>query len=337
MKRTFFGVVVFTVSFLALYSYVVAVLSGVAGEKERVEKERARFLKGAVEVSPEMGKKIFWGWGQCHTCHSIGTEGSAIRGPNLGELGPTGLPIALRAAQRAEERSNQTGKPYTPTDYLIESMVDPKAYLVESYTGIMPVIYKPPVALSLDEIKAVASYLQSTGGEVNVTTITNSPFLERVKIAATAPTSQGPTLFLEGNPETGKNLFFDLESPAGCGKCHTVGDQGGKVGPELTTISATQPLEYIIESIINPSAVIVSGYGSMLLKTKDGRFITGVVKKEDTDTIEIADTQGQIQKVRKAEVQEKVPQKISTMPGNFKEILTVQDFHDVLAFVQTLK
>jgi putative heme-binding domain-containing protein len=337
MKRSLFGVVVFTVAFLALYSYVVAVLSEIAGERGRVEKEKASLLGGAVEVSPEVGREIFWSKGQCHTCHSVGTEGSAIRGPNLGETGPLNLPIGTRAVKRAEERAKQTGKPYKPIDYLLESLIEPTAYIVEGFSGIMPVIYRPPIALKPDEIKAAVSYLQSIGGEVDVAAMDGSPFLEQVKVAAAASAPQGPSLLLEGDPEMGKELFFNSESPAGCAKCHKVGEEGSDVGPELTTIAAAQPLEYIIESILNPNAAIVAGFKTTLLITRDGRYLTGVVQREDDQVIEIADSQGRIQRVSKAEVAERAPQETSPMPGGFDEILTVKDFHDLLAFLQTLK
>jgi putative heme-binding domain-containing protein len=201
----------------------------------------------------------------------------------------------------------------------------------------MPVIYRPPVALSLDEIKAVTAYLQSLGGEVDVAAINNSSFLEQVKVAATAPASPGPSLLLEGDPEIGKELFFDPESPAGCAKCHTVGEEGGQVGPELTTIAAAQPLDYIIESILHPSAVIVPGFEPVLIITKDSLYVTGIVKEEDTETVAVADSQGKIQQVRKVDIAKQVPQQTSIMPDGFAEILTVRDFHDLLAFLRTLK
>jgi putative heme-binding domain-containing protein len=337
MKRPFLGVVIFTIVVLLLFVYVGEVLTRISGEEARVQKEMERILGGEVEVSPEVGREFFWGRGRCHTCHSVGSEGSAIRGPNLGEPGPTGLPIAQRADRRAKERSEQTRKEFTRTDYLIESMVEPKAYLVEGYSGIMPVIYRPPIALSPDEIKAVATYLQSIGGEVDVAAISGSRFLEQVKVVAAAPASEGPALLVEGDPEMGEDLFFDPESPAGCAKCHTVKDKGGEVGPELTTIASAQPLEYIMESILKPSEVIVTGFEPTLIITKDGRYVTGIVKRETDQVIELADSQGEIQKVRKAEVKEVVPQTTSIMPENFAEILTVQDLHDIIAFLETLK
>lgn len=338
MKRPFVRVVVFTVVSLAAYSSVVATLSDIAGERGRVEKEKARALGGAVEVTPQAGEEIFWA--KCYTCHSIGSRGSAIRGPNQGETGPLGLPIGARAVKRAEERTKQTGKPYAPADYLLESLIDPSAYLVEGYSDLMTPAWKPPVALKPDEIRAVVAYLQSLGGTVDVAAIDRSPFLAQLKAIAASGKAQAaaaPKLFMPGDPKAGKELFFNPESSAGCAKCHSVKDKGGNVGPELTTIAAMQPLEYMIESILEPSKVIVKGYEPLLLKMKDGRFITGVIKKESADFIELGDSQGQIQKVPNSEVAERVPQKTSLMPGNFAEILPVKDFHDILAFLQTLK
>ena len=71
--------------------------------------------------------------------------------------------------------------------------------------------------------------------------------------------------------------------------------------------------------------------------TKDNRYITGIVKKEDAAQVEVMDNQAEIQKIAKAEIQQRAPQKTSLMPGNFKEILTVEEFHDLLAYVLTLR
>ena len=131
-------------------------------------------------------------------------------------------------------------------------------------------------------------------------------------------------------------MFFDPQSVVGCGKCHTVKDKGGKVGPELTTVSGTRSVEFIIESIMDPSKEIASGFEPILVVTKDGRYITGVKKREDDTMIEVAQATGELINIPKTEVDKIAPQKKSIMPGNFKEILTMKDFHDVLAFLQTL-
>jgi putative heme-binding domain-containing protein len=342
MRRPFLRIATFTVAFLAVYSYVVVVVSDIAGEKARVEKEKAALIGGAVEATPEAGEKIFWGKGACHTCHSIGGRGSAIRGPNLGETRPLGLPVGARAMKRAEERTKQTGKTYSPTDYFLESLMEPDVYLVEGFSKLMPIAWRPPIALKPDEIRAVVTYLQSLGGTVDLASIDQSPFFTQLQVLVAAGKAQAsiagtPKLLVSGDPQMGKEIFFSAESPAGCGKCHRVGDKGSNVGPELTNIAAAQPLDYLIESILDPNKVIVKGFEPIMIQTKGGQLVTGLIKKESAETIEIGDSQGQIQKISKSDIAERVPQKSSLMPGNFGDILTVKDFHDLLAFLQTLK
>jgi hypothetical protein len=125
-----------------------------------------RVAVGAVEITPEGGEAVFWGKGRCFTCHSVGDRGSAVRGPNQGQFGEKFTePIGVRAAARAAERAEKTGEEYTATDYLIESLASPGAYVVKGYKNEMAVVYAPPISLGLDEVKAVITYLQSQGGE----------------------------------------------------------------------------------------------------------------------------------------------------------------------------
>lgn len=334
MNRPFFGVSVFTVIVVLLFMYIGEVLTRISGEAVR-----GPGYEGTVgSFTPEMGEAIFWRKGACYTCHSIGSRGSAIRAPNLGESGPLNLPIGARASLRAQERAKQ-GMPMTPTDYLVESLVEPGAYVVEGFKNEMPVIWKPPVALKLDQIKAVVMYLQGQGGTVDAAAVDKSPFFQKLKAAATTGVEVTGAWrpYLQGDPKLGEELFFSPESPAGCGKCHAVGEKGERVGPELTHLAATRPPQFILESVLEPSKEIASGFDSILIETKGGRIITGIVKKEDAVSITVADSQGELRKIAKADIAERVPQKISLMPGNFGEILTVKDIHDLLAFLLTLK
>lgn len=337
MKRPFLAVSVFTVVVVLFFVYIGEVLTRISGEAPRGPTHEVS--GGGKTATPEAGEALFWGKGACYTCHSIGSRGSAIRAPNLGEAGPLNMPIGARATIRAQQRAKQ-GATMTPTDYLVESLVEPGAYVVEGFKNEMPVIWRPPVALKAEEIAAVIAYIQSQGGTVDVAAIENSPFFQKLKATAAtagAGVSEAWRPYIQGDPKLGDDLFFNPESPVGCAKCHVVKEKGGGVGPELTHLAATRTAQFILEAILEPSKEIASGFDSVLLQTKDGRFITGVVKKEDAASITVADSQGQLQKVTKAEIAERVPQKISLMPGNFGDILTVKDLHDLLAYLVTLK
>lgn len=99
------------------------------------------------------GLEIMEGKGLCFTCHTVGKSG-ALRFPDLDGIG-------ARAGERIPGLS--------AVDYLAQSLYEPDTYIVPGFNPGMPVINKPPVGLSDDEIRAVIAYLQSMGGEVTVT------------------------------------------------------------------------------------------------------------------------------------------------------------------------
>lgn len=140
-----------------------------------------------------------------------------------------------------------------------------------------------------------------------------------------------------GDPAKGKELFFDSEGKANCGKCHTVNGQGGRVGPQLSFVGTSRTKEFLLESILKPKAVITSGYSSVLILTKKGKFITGVKRNEDDSSIDLMDKEGNTLHIPKDEIKKFKTQKISIMPGNFKDILTQDEVRDLLAYLGTLK
>ena len=116
------------------------------------------------DMSPEqmvrVGREIMDGKGLCFTCHTMGKKGS-LRFPDLEGIGG-------RAAQRVPGLSD--------VDYLAESIYEPDKFIVAGFNPGMPVINKPPIGLSDDEILAVIAYLQSLGGTPSVTMQTHLPW-----------------------------------------------------------------------------------------------------------------------------------------------------------------
>jgi putative heme-binding domain-containing protein len=327
MGKGFRGVATFTVGLILLY-----VLSGEAVTRLVGESGGGVAAEG---VNPDAGREIFWGKGKCATCHSVGDEGSAIRCPNLGETGPTGLSMGLRAEQRATERQTQGASHVkTGTDYLVESIAEPDAYVVEGFKAEMPRVYQPPISLTADEIRAVITYLQSLGGEVDAAAIQ----LPAAVAQAAGAQAEGAAfrLYLPGDPERGEALFTGEVGDVACGKCHTVAGEGGQVGPELTDVAGRQTLENIVQSILEPSAVIASGFDPIVVRTKDNRTVNGVIKAEDDAQITIVTSDGEEVEIRKADMaaERRAPDVPSVMPGNFSEVLTIQQLSDLVAYLQ---
>ena len=176
----------------------------------------------------------------------------------------------------------------------------------------------PNLGLNNEDCRAITAFLASLKGE---------ELKEEWRPYLTSP----------GDPVKGKKLFFDLGGKANCGKCHTVNGQGGKVGPQLSFVGTTRTQAFLLESILNPKAVITSGYSSILILTRKGKFITGVKLNEDDSSIDLVDKEGNALHISKDDIKKHKTQKISIMPGNFKDILTQDDIRHLLAYLGTLK
>jgi putative heme-binding domain-containing protein len=280
---------------------------------------------GKVEISPEGGETIFWGRGRCFTCHSVGNRGSAVRGPNQGQFGEKfPQPIGERAELRAKERSEKTGETYSRTDYLIESLAKPGAYVVKGYKNEMAVVYAPPISLGLDEIKAVITYLQSQGGDVDLEALNNPGEISKKYFALIAAASAAGG----GDPGLGAEVFKD-----NCNECHRLKGEGGGVGPDLSAIGG-KGLKFIADSILRPTKELTKGFETYVAVNKEGRKFTGLKTADTATEIEITKANGEAVKISKSELREiKLDDTRSVMPDDLTEALTVKDYQDLLSFM----
>jgi putative heme-binding domain-containing protein len=140
----------------------------------------------------------------------------------------------------------------------------------------------------------------------------------------------------KGNAEHGRALFSDLKGLA-CIKCHAVGNEGGKVGPELASVSVKYPRAELIASVLFPSARVSSGYEPVVVAVSDGRVLTGILKSETPDALEIEDADAKHIRIPKADIDERKRSDVSLMPSGLAEGLSVSDFADLIAYLETLK
>ena len=279
----------------------------------------------AVEITPEGGETIFWGKGRCFTCHSVGGRGSAVRGPNQGVFGEKFQePIGLRAESRARERSEQTGEEYSVTDYLVESLAVPGAYVVNGYKNEMAIVYSPPISLNLKEVKAVITYLQSQGGEPDIEALNNpseisAKYIARIQAASAAG---------GGDPGAGAIVFED-----NCMECHMIQGEGEELGPDLSAISA-KGLKFISEAIVEPSKQISEGFETFEVIDLEGRKTVGLKTRDDAEEVDITKANGEVVTIAKSDIKEiNSGDLASIMPDDLIEALTVKDYQDVLSYL----
>ena len=140
----------------------------------------------------------------------------------------------------------------------------------------------------------------------------------------------------KGDLLKGQALFNDLKGLA-CIKCHKVGKEGGDVGPDLSGIGAKYPRPQMIESILYPSAQIFSGYEPVVIATTDGQLLTGILKKDDGETVVIQDAESRTITFKKSDIEERRVSDVSLMPTGLAEGLTKEDFADLIGYLETLK
>src|SRR5712691_12432732 len=150
--RTFLKVFAFNIVVIAFFLYVG---NSIPQLRQDPPKELVLAADASTEDFVRAGQDIFYGKGTCALCHEIGKKGE--RCPDLAGVGE-------RAGTRLKEERYK-GKATSSAEYLVESVMEPTAYVVEGYQPSMP-----PVGRQLNdlEIVAVVSFLQSQGGEVTV-------------------------------------------------------------------------------------------------------------------------------------------------------------------------
>src|SRR5262249_56593 len=107
-----------------------------------------------------------------------------------------------------------------------------------------------------------------------------------IRSLARSPTESAWKPYLAGDPRTGQLLFFNPQSKIQCAKSHSVGGEGGHIGPVLDRIASRRAPEFVMESILEPSREIAPEYESVTVATKDGRVITGLRINETNFSIQ---------------------------------------------------
>jgi len=88
----------------------------------------------------------------------------------------------------------------------------------------------------------------------------------------------------QGDPARGEALF--RRQDLGCLKCHAIGGAGGSVGPDLVSIGASAQVDYLVDSLLNPSKQIKEGYHSLVVANDLGKIFTGIkVAETDNDLV----------------------------------------------------
>ncbi len=138
-----------------------------------------------------------------------------------------------------------------------------------------------------------------------------------------------------GDATRGRAVFFGKQ--AACSGCHTIGTQGGRVGPALTAIGDIRQSRDLLESILLPSATFARGFRSYTVATEAGRVHTGVISRETTKAIWIRSADLAEIRVPRDQVEAIRESATSIMPKGLDKTLSPGDLRDLLAFLKSCR
>jgi putative heme-binding domain-containing protein len=138
-----------------------------------------------------------------------------------------------------------------------------------------------------------------------------------------------------GNATRGREIFFGPR--VACSTCHTVRNEGGHVGPDLTRIGAVRSPRDLLEAVLFPSASFARGYEPVVVATVDGRVWTGVVVRETGDAVRLVTADRSEVSLPRDKIEAIKPSGVSVMPQGLDANLSRGELADLVAFLHSLQ
>jgi len=187
-------------------------------------------------------------------------------------------------------------------------------------TALSPFLVRQLTAFDDAEINAL---IKSAWGDVNAP---KADLAERTKKYRDLLT---PAKLAQGDLAKGKMLYT-----ATCGQCHKLFGEGQNVGPDITG-SNRADLNYLLENVLDPNAVIGKAYQLNLFTMKDGRVMSGVIKEENPAAVKIAMMGGVEFTLPQADIAKREVSKLSTMPEGLFDALQPEMVVDLVKYLQS--
>jgi putative heme-binding domain-containing protein len=137
----------------------------------------------------------------------------------------------------------------------------------------------------------------------------------------------------KGDAARGEQIF--RRADLSCLKCHAVAGAGGSVGPELSAVGSISPVDYVVNSILNPNLAIKEQFVTRRVLTFDGEVFTGIQIDRDDQRVRLKDAAGKTLVIPADDIDQEGEGQ-SLMPQGLTKFLTQQEFLDLAKFISEL-
>jgi putative heme-binding domain-containing protein len=121
-----------------------------------------------------------------------------------------------------------------------------------------------------------------------------------------------------------------------CTSCHAIAGAGGRVGPDLTSIGGSAPVDYLIESLLDPGARVKEGYEVVTVGLRDGTIAAGMIVRDGGADIMLRDGSDTVITIPTAEVVSRAVRASSLMPPGLTAQLRRDELVDLVKFLSVL-
>lgn len=135
----------------------------------------------------------------------------------------------------------------------------------------------------------------------------------------------------KGDEQRGAAVF--TSSQAACSQCHTIDGQGGKVGPDLSSIGRIRTHGDLVESIVMPAATIARDFETFQVLTADGRILSGLVQRNADGSLAVTGADAKTVTLAAEEIDRIQPAEVSVMPTGLESQLDDQQLADLVSYL----
>lgn len=152
---------------------------------------------------------------------------------------------------------------------------------------------------------------------------------DRTQVMAKYKKLCNPTAIGAADASRGRTVFQKT-----CAACHTLYNEGGKVGPDLTGSNRAN-LDYILLNSVDPSYDVPDAYKTVIVLTVDGRVVNGVLAEEDSARIVLKTAEQPRVVIAKEDIEVRKVSPRSMMPDGQLEQMEKQEVIDLIKYLRT--
>ena len=191
-------------------------------------------------------------------------------------------------------------------------------------------------SFSPDQSRAMLTKLQASGGNAELeASIRKAGKLADAAWKLTPELAEQLVANVKSDGDANRGEQIYRRSNLQCINCHAIGTAGGLVGPNLISIGGSAQVDYIIESLLDPSAKLKEGYTTSTILTDEGRVVTGIAIGESEESIKLRLADGKEVSIAKDAIEDQTPGK-SLMPMGLVDSLTRTELVDLTAFLSAM-